>query len=214
MAQTHTWFATSDDLPLILNWLCDKGAALADNSLPITELPPDGSERVLHFASLGAIEYWPTSISPSDYPNNSPQWRDAVLAKIRQEENPQRRMVNPAKTPAAGLKLPVLRDGNYWVSGCLWFPTPNLKSTFPELHKICQRFERWVRKYPAVFDNRRGENTTRYHNQLGHNGIVHCINALPHAMKLLNEGANMLDHMTSPKCCDDFISRWKMICGE
>jgi hypothetical protein len=210
MAQAHTWFATSDDLPLILNWLCEAGATLADSSVPITELHSDGSERVLYFPSLGPIEYWPASISLTDYTNNSPQWRDAVLPRIRQEEEPQLRLVNPAKTPSAGLKLPSLRDGNYWVSGCLWFPTSNLKTTFPELHKTCQRFERWVRKFPAVFDNRKGESSTKYHNQLGHSGLVHCINALPGALKLLDEGAYMLDYMTSPKCCADFISRWTM----
>jgi hypothetical protein len=213
MAQTHTWFATSDDLPLILNWLCEAGATLADTSVPITDLHADGSERVLHFSSLGPIEYWPASISLGDYPNNSPQWRDAVLTKLRQEENTQLRMVNPSKTPAAGLILPVLRDGNYWVSGCLWFPTSNLKTTFPELLKICQRFERWIRKFPVVFDNRKGENTTKYNGQIGHGGIVQCINALPNAMKLLDEGANMIDYMTSPKSCADYISRWSMFPG-
>lgn len=208
MAQTHTWFATADDLPLILEWLHGAGATLVGTPRQITELTADGTERVLYFPAIGPLEYWPTSISLDDYPCNSTQWHDAVLAKIRQQEEPTLRMVNPRKTPVAGLQLPVLRDSKFWVSGCLWFPTSNLKATFPDLHKVCQRFERWVRKFPAVFDNRKGENSTQYDDQIGHGGVVQCVNALPAALELLEQGANMLDYMTSPKCCNDYISRW------
>lgn len=207
MAQSHTWFATSEDLPLILEWLREAGTTLVGSPLSITELTADGTERVLYFPALGPLEYWPTSISLEDYSSHSTQ-RDAALAKSRQQEEPTLRMVNPTKTPAAGLQLPVLRDGKYWISGCLWFPTSSLKTTFPDLHRICQRFERWIRGYPVVFDNRRGKSSPKTMDQIGHGGVVQCINALPASFQLLDRGANMLDYMTSPKLYNDYISRW------
>lgn len=208
MAQTHTWFATADDLPMLLEWLREAGAVVAGSGVPITELTADGSERVLYFPAMGPLEFWPSSIAVSDYSGNSNQYRDAVLANIRQQEEPTLRMVNPARSPVAGLQLPVQRDGKYWVSGCLWFPTTNLKATFPDLYKICQRFERWLRIHPVVFDNRKGKSAPEYMAQIGHGGIVQCVHALPDALKLLAQGANMLDYMTSPKCGGDYVAQW------
>jgi hypothetical protein len=202
MAQTHTWFATADDLKLILAWLREAQAEIVGVSSFPTELPADGRELVLHFPSIGPLEFWPDKIDPREYPENSRRWRQAVL--LRDREQPHRRQVDADRSAAAGLLLPELRDGRFWVSGCLWFPGSKLRQTFPDLLRLCSRFERWIRKFPTVFDNTKGEDRGPYSGQLCMGGIIQRVIALPAAATLLQQGAFMVEYMTSPRCYSDF----------
>ncbi len=208
MATSHTWFATDKDLPLIVDWLAESGAQPVDASMNIRNVSTDGSEFVLYFPSIGSPEFWSDEIDLADYEENSPRWKQAVLTKIDSEHRPRRRMIDAQKSPAAGLKTPYLRDGKYWVSGSLWFPTSNLKKVFPELAKICGRFERWIRKFPTVFDNRKGDNQTSFDGQICHGGIVQCINALPDAYSKLADGERMVDYLTTDFTFDRCCKRW------
>lgn len=209
MSTSHTWFATDKDFPLIADWLISSGAQPVDAALSIETISTDGSEYVLYFPAIGTPEFWPDHVNLADYAENSTRWRQAVLTKIGTEHRPQRRMIDPQKSPAAGLKTPYLREGQHWVSGSLWFPTSNLKKVFPELAKICGRFERWIRKFPMVFDNRKGDNQTTFDRQICHSNIIQCINALPNAYSLLNDGACMVDYMTSDFTFQSCTKRWQ-----
>lgn len=209
MGTSHTWFATDKDLPHLLQWLVDAGAAAVDSTQSLSDFQADGSERVLYFPALGSVEYLSSPIKLSDYSENSHEWRSAALIKSRESDTGSRRMVNAVKTPAAGLQLPQWRDQNYWIAGSLWFPTPNLKNTYPDLFKICQRFERWIKKFPVVFDNRIGKKPTKYHSQICDSQVIQCIYAFSDAYRLLEEGAYMIDYLTSPKCTKECIERWQ-----
>ncbi|MBL9091572.1 MAG: hypothetical protein JNL96_10130 [Planctomycetaceae bacterium] len=209
MATSHTFFATDKDWPLIVDWLIDAGAQSVDQALTIARIPANGSEFVLYFPAIGAPEFWPDQICLNEYEENTTRWRQALLTKIETEKRPQRRMIDPQKSPAAGLKTPCLRDGQYWVSGCLWFPTSNLKKVFPELAKVCGRFERWIRKFPTVFDNRKSDNRSTFDRQICRSGVVKCVTALPDAYSLLNDGMCMVDYMTSDYTFQRCLDRWK-----
>lgn len=154
MATAHTFFATDEDLPLILDWLKDAGAVPVADGLSVTDFGATGHKIALYFPAIGGLHLWKNPIAVDDFPENSNEWRDALFTKMK-EEDPERPWVDSTKTPSAGLKLPELRDHHYWVSGELWFPTINLRKKFPELGKVCGRFERWIRKFPCVFDNRK-----------------------------------------------------------
>ncbi|MBN8624258.1 MAG: hypothetical protein J0M17_02095 [Planctomycetes bacterium] len=208
MATSHTWFATDKDWPLILGWLMDAGAQPVDQALTIASIPANSSEFVLYFPAIGAPEFWPDQICLNEYEENTTRWRQALLTKIDTEQRPQRRMIDPQKSPVAGLRTPYLRDGQYWVSGCLWFPTSNLKKVFPELARICGRFERWVRKFPTVFDNRKGDNQSTFDRQICHSSVVQCVTALPDAYSLLNDGMCMVDYMSSDYTFRRCFDRW------
>ena len=172
------------------------------------ELPSDGRELILHYPSIGPLEFWPDEIRLSDYPENSARWRQAVLLRGRQDRN--RREVDADRSAAAGLRLPELRDGTFWVCGCLWFPGSKLRERFPELARVCARFERWIRKFSTVFDNTKGEDAGPYSYQLCMGGILQRVVALPAAESLLQQGAFMVDHMTSPTCYNDFKRRLEL----
>jgi len=210
MAQRHTWFATSIDAEMVVAWLREAGAVASNTELPDNDIPADGREFILHFPTVGPLEYWPNEIRLSDYPASSARWRQAVITKVHQRERPGVRQVDADRSAAAGLRVPELRDGQHWVSGCVWFPGSRLRDTFPELLRLCQRFERWVRRFPTVFDNAKGENTSRFGYQLCMSGSVQRVVALPEAHTLLEHGAFMVDHMTSPKCYSDFRRRLQL----
>jgi len=210
MAQTHTWFATATDTNLVLSWLRDVGAVGHGAQLPKDDCIADGLEFILHFPSIGPIEFWPDEIRLSDYPESSTRWRQAVLTSVQQRERPGVRRVDADRSAAAGFRLPELRDGQHWVSGCLWFPGSRLRDTFPDLARVCQRFERWVRRFPTVFNNTKGQDTSPFAYQLCTSGIVQHIVALPEAHALLERGAFMVDHMSSPKMYADFRRRLQL----
>lgn len=196
MTKTHTWFATNADLKLILAWLREVDAQIIGMASIPGELPVDGRELVLHFPSIGPIEYWPADIRLSDYPANSARWRQAVL--LRNFVDNTHFQVDADKSAAAGLRLPEFRDSSFWVTGCLWFPGARLRKTFPELASICTRFERWVRRFPTVFDSTKNGFKSPYSRQLCMSGILQRVVALPCAEDLLRHGEFMIDHMTSP----------------
>lgn len=209
MATAHTFLATDEDLPLILEWLKDAGAVPVAQELDIADFGATGHEIALYFPAIGNLNFWENPIEVNKFANNSAGWLNALLTKLKQEEEPAKKMVDPNRTPSAGLRLPELRDNRYWVSGEVWFPTINLRKKFPDLAKICGRFERWIRKFPCVFDNRKG--TAEYHlfpNQIAQAGIVKCINALPHAYTLLADGHKMFDYMVSAGSAEVWKDRW------
>lgn len=208
MAQTHTWFATADDLTLVLDWLREAQAEVVGVSPFPVALPCDGRELVLHFPSIGPLEFWPEDIRPSDYPENSRRWRQAVLLSGRQDTH--RRQVDADCSAAAGLHVPEFRDNAFWVAGGLWFPGSRLRQTFPDLARLCSRFERWLRRFPTVFDSTKGERQSPCPDQLCMGGIMQRVVALPAAESLLREGAFMVDYMTSPKCYNDFKRRLEL----
>jgi hypothetical protein len=137
VSKTHAWFGTKDDADRVLAWLSEAGARLASGAPLEGDWEPDGRELILHFPSLGPIELWPSEIRLEDYEESSSRWKSAVLTKIRQQEEPHRPLIDSDKSAVAGMQLPELRDGRYWVAGQVWFPTSHLKETFPELNRIC-----------------------------------------------------------------------------
>jgi hypothetical protein len=209
MATAHTFLATDEDLPLILDWLKNAGAVPVANGLDVTDFGATGHKIALYFPAIGSLHFWKNPIAVDEFPENSAEWLNALLTKIKQEEEPERKRVDPNKTPSAGLHLPELREDRYWVSGELWFPTINLRKKFPDLGKICGRFERWIRKYPCVFDNRKGKFDGPFVDQIAQASIVKCINALPSAFELLRNGHHMLDYMVNDKSFERWKDQWK-----
>ena len=138
MAQRNTWFATSADAQLVVSWLRETGAVGHDNPLPTADCPSDGREFILHFPSIGPIEFWPDEVRTSDYTEGSERWRQAVIIAHSQRELPGRRLLDADRSAVAGLRLPEFRDGQHWVSGCVWFPGSRLREAFPDLARICQ----------------------------------------------------------------------------
>lgn len=208
MATAHTFLATDEDLPLILDWLKDAGAVPVAEELDVTDFGATGHKIALYFPSIGKLKYSQDPIVVNEFPENSPSWLDALLNRMKQQETPGRKIVDSNKTPSAGLRLPELREGRYWVSGELWFPTINLRKKFPELAKICGRFERWIRKFPCVFDNRKPVTEGLFLNQIAQADIVKCINSLPRAYQLLEDGEYMSDYMVSPESFEYWKERW------
>jgi hypothetical protein len=210
MSKSHTWFATKDDAETIIAWLRDAGGKQLNGRPLDGDWEPDGSEIVLHFPSIGPIELWPDEIVPPLCGDNSPRAKRTILAQISRRENPDRPEIDVDRSAVAGLKMPELRDGRYWVAGHVWFPTSNLKETFPELDRVCGRFERFLRAHPTVFDNTKSEDKSGFGYQICPSGIVHRIFALPEAYGLLKEGAFMVDYLTSPKTYLDFRRRLQL----
>ena len=210
MSRSHTWFATKNDADTILTWLRDAGARRLSGEPLEGEWEPDGREFAIHFPSIGPVEFWPTEICSPTCGDSSPRAKRAILAMICQRENPGRPEIDVDRSAVAGLKLPEFRDRRYWVAGQVWFPTSRLKEAFPELNRICGRFERFLKKHPTVFDNTKGEDTSGYGYQLCTMGIVHRIFALPEAYALLEQGAFMVDNLTSPKTYADFRRRLQL----
>ena len=85
MAQRNTWFATSADAQLVVAWLRETGGVGLDNTLPVADFPSDGREFILHFPSVGPIEFWPDEIRLSDYAKGSERWRQAFIAHSGRE---------------------------------------------------------------------------------------------------------------------------------
>ena len=192
----------------MLNWLKDAGAVPVAEGLDVTDFGATGHEIALYFPGTGKLEFYPSRIDITQYPENSATWLNALLNRIRQDETPDQKIVDSNKTPTAGLKLPELWEDRFWVTGELWFPTINLRKTFPELAKICGRFERWIRKFPCVFDNRKSMTECRFPNQIAQADIVKCINALPHAFSLLEDGHHVFDYMVSEERIEFWKKKW------
>ena len=153
------------------------------------------------------MNYWPEEIRLADYSENSTRWRHAVLAMIDREAEPSKGMIDSDRSAVAGLQLPELRDGRYWVAGKVWFPTSRLQKVFPELWRISQRFERFLRKHPIVLDNTKGRDVGGFGQQICSEGVIHKIVALPEAYDLLKAGAFMVENLVSPTAYDDFRRR-------
>lgn len=210
MSKSHTWFATKYDAEAILAWLRDAGARQLSGEPIEGGWEPDGREFVLHFPSIGPVELWPAEIATPPCGDNSPRAKRTILAMISQRENSGRPEIDVDRSAVAGMKLPELRDGRYWVAGHVWFPTSKLKNVFPDLNRICGRLERFFKSHPTVYDNTKGEDTSGFGHQICSSGIVHRIFALPEAYALLKEGAFMVDYFTSPKTYSEFRRRLQL----
>jgi hypothetical protein len=207
VAKTQTWFGTNKDADLIVKWLSDAGATLIDGGALESDRKTDGTQFPIHFPSIGPVEYWPTHIKLPDCGGNSPRAKRAILASSRQEQHPGRLEIDVDRSAVAGLKLPEFRDGRYWVGGETWFPTARLHLTFPELYRICQKFERFLGKFSTVFDNRKGDDQAGFTYQLCMSGVLQKVTALPEAFELLKAGAFMVDPLTSEKMYNEFRRR-------
>jgi hypothetical protein len=210
MAKSHTWFGTKSDAELIIAWLRDAGARQLDGGPLEGELVADGREFALHFPAFGPIEFWPDEISTPRTGDNSPRAKREILAMIWQREHPGRPQIDVDRSAVAGLKLPQFRDDRDWVAGHVWFPTARLKDVFPELNRVCGRFERFLKTHPIVFDNTKGENKSAFDYQICSGGVIQKIFALPEASALLNQGKFMVDYLTSPKMFAEFRRRLQM----
>lgn len=208
MATSHTFLATNEDLPLILDWLKAAGA-VSVAGIEINDFGATGHKIALYFPEIGNLHFLENPISLSEFSENSAEWRRAFLTNLEQDKDLERNWVDSNRTPSAGLKLPDLLEDRYWVSGALWFPTSNLRKTFPELGKLCGRFERWIRKFPCVFDNRKNPIKNLFPNQIAQADIVKCITALPDAYRLLNDGHKMLDYMVSSSRVASWKNQWE-----
>jgi hypothetical protein len=210
VSKSHTWFATKNDAELVIAWLNDAGACQISGETLDAEWKPDGREIVLHFPTIGPVEFWPAKIETPKDGDNSPRAKRAILAKIRQRENPGRPEIDADRSAVGGLKLPEFRDNLYWVAGHVWFATARLNDVFPELGRVCQRFERFLKKHHIVFDNTKGEDKCGFGYQICQAGFVHRIFALPEAFELLQQGAFMVDYLTSPKTYSEFRRRLQL----
>ena len=110
VATAHTFLATDADLPLILDWLKAAGAVPVIEGVDVTDFGATGNEIALYFPALGKLEYWKDPVAFDEFPENSARWRDSFFARLKQQENRGRKIIDSNKTPSAGLKLPEFRD--------------------------------------------------------------------------------------------------------
>jgi hypothetical protein len=210
MSKSHTWFGTQNDVKLIIDWLRDAGARQLNGNLLEGEWVADGRELTLHFPSIGPVEYWPDKINVPECGENSARAKSTILAAIRQREQPGQPHVDVDRSAVSGLRFPEFRDGRYWVAGHVWFPTSKLKDVFPELNRVCGRFERFLKTQPVVFDNTKGENKSAFNYQICSSGVIQKIFALPEAYELLRRGEFMVDYLTSPNSYAGFRRRLQL----
>ena len=210
MSKSHTWFGTKNDAELIIDWLRDAGARQLNGDPLEGEWVADGRELALHFPSIGPAEFWPDVINVPECGDNSARTKRAILATIRQREQPGQPQIDVDRSAVACLQLPEFRDGRYWVAGHVWFPTSKLKDVFPELNRVCRRFERLLNTHPVVFDNTKGDNKSAFDYQICSSGVVQRISALPEAYELLRRGEFTVDYLTSPKSYAGFRRRLRL----
>lgn len=210
MSKSHTWFGTKNDTELIIDWLRNAGARQLNGNPFEGEWVADVRELAVHFPSIGPVAFWPEEIILPDRGDNSPRAKHAILAAILQRDSPGQRQIDVDRSAVAGMQFPELRDGRYWVAGHLWFPTSKLKDVFPELNRVCGRFERFLKTHPVVFDNTKGDNKSPFDFQICSSGVIHRIYALPEAYELLRQGEFMVDYLTSPKNYAGFRRRTQL----
>ena len=210
MAKTHTWFATNDDMPLIVTWLKEAGAVLINGAGLEYDGVPDGREFPLHFPAIGPVHFWPNKINLPHSGDNSPRAKREILAYCHQKQTPDRPQIDVDRSAVAGIKFPKFRDGRYWVGGQIWFPTSRLHETFPELNRVCQKLERLFGKQRTVYDNRKGEDKSGFASHLCMSGVLQKVVALPDAFKLIQTGGFMVDPLTSERMYKGFRYRLRL----
>lgn len=205
MATGFKYFATPKDMEIIIDWLrAAGGTRLHGEPLKFDDLA-DGSLRVVHFPACGPLNFWPPKIELPEVGDNSPRAKRAILAMEKQIANPDISQIDVDHSAVAGLRLPELVNGQYWVAAEAWFPTCRLRQVFPELGKICGKLERFLAKHPTVFDNRKASEESLFPRQLCTGGVIQKITALPEAFELLNGGAYMIDSDASEFVCRQFL---------
>lgn len=208
MSKSHTWFGTKRDTDVIISWFREEGGRQHNGDPLDGEWVADGREVLICFPAIGPVKYWPEDIHLPEIGDNSSKAKREILAKVHQREQPEMTQIDVDRSAVAGLKLPEFRDGRYWVAGHIWFPTIKLKEVFPELSRVCRKFERFIKSHPVVFDNSKGENKSVFEHQICSSGILHQIFAFPEAYGLLKRGDFMVDYLTSSQ--DYAYFRWRL----
>jgi hypothetical protein len=205
MATSHELLALEDDFQSVVDWLTDRGAVLVG-------LHPGDDALVFHFPEIGVLSWWPEQSLASNYPENSTDWKAAILAHRAKERNPDVPLVNELTSPAIGAVPPVHDSRGFWWSSRIWFPTPRLRETFPALARINSQLERWLRKNPLVFDPTRRDHHDPYVDQLcGFPGIIRKVHALPAALAQLNQGGTFVAYGTSDTVLSEFLRRRELM---
>ncbi len=106
----------------------------------------------------------------------------------------------------AGATPPTERVAGVWQSASVWFPTPKLSETFPDLARVNSQFQRWLRKHELVFDNTKRDSVNAFPSLLaGFSGLVMKVFALPNAAERLAAGGYFVHRLTSEKSFSDFV---------
>jgi hypothetical protein len=196
---SHEFLALDDDWASVVAWLTDHGAVAAGRH-------PQQGTLIFHFPQLGPLSVWPEHSLAKNYPESSIEWKAAILATAARERDPEVPHINQLTSPVAGAVPPVHDEGGFWRSAKVWFPTPRLRETFPDLARINGQLERWVRKNPLVFDNTACEHHNPYGEQLGgFAGIIRKVHALPTAAARLSSGGTFVAYGTSDKVLSEFL---------
>ena len=117
-----------------------------------------------------------------------------MLARNLQQNRRGGPIIDPDKSATATLCCPFRRSGRFWTTSELHFTPSNLKETFPDLNRVCNRFHRWLQKSELVYDNTRRELLSPFeYNLSGMNYCVRRVYALPEALALLQNGEIMID---------------------
>jgi hypothetical protein len=209
MGKNLTFLAANSDIKDVTEWFAPYAPSVFNGGLE--ELPYlERRTLILHFRSIGPLNYWPDNISLKDYPENSSEWRQAVLLLAGRREGNTRRDIHANTSACVGYDPPYKTLEGLWVSGTIWFPQENLKARFPELAKMNGRLERFLAKQELVFDNTKRERFEAFPQLFCEAGIVQRIYAFPEALALLRNGSPMVDRMVSPKCYKEFLRRLEL----
>jgi hypothetical protein len=197
MSHAHLFLATPTDYQVLADWLREHGAVATNGNY----LQPDYSSSqglTIHFPQFGPISLWPDMIDGTEYPGGSPRWKLAMLARIRQQAEPARKLIDVDNSPVALLKIPHKRNGQLWTTGELEFPTSKLRERFPGLEKYNSQFQRWLRSFPLVFDNTVKPPRNEFLPRLGGMGsFLTRLYSLPEAAQSLAAGQCFVHHLIS-----------------
>jgi hypothetical protein len=208
MGKTLTFLATRADLPMITGWLEQYSPVVINGRFD--ELPyREGRTLIIHFPSIGPLNYWPDEIRITDYKENSSEWRQAILLLRRREEE-RKREIHANTSAVAGFDPPYQMDEGPWVTGDIWFPQENLSQRFPKLVAINRKLERFIAKQELVFDNTKTERFEAFPQLFCGAGVQHRVYAFPDALHLMHSGQPMVDSYVSPTCRTEFLRRLQL----
>ena len=197
MAASYPFLALTEDFALLETWLHDHGAVRYGGQAE------DGA-LVMHFPQFGPVSLWPEKPDYDRYKPGSAEWKAAVLSRIDRVEDPLARpRVNQLESPVAGVVPPLFDPRGFWRSGSIWFP-PALHKRLPGLAAVSAQLERWFRKHPTVFDDRRKEPMNEFPFALC--GFFHTrLYALPAAYRYLTSGGAFVHRIASAKTVNEFL---------
>jgi hypothetical protein len=142
---------------------------------------------------------WPEKPNLDPYKPGGAEWKAAVISRIERVEDPLARpRVNQRESPVAGVVPPLFDPRGFWRSSDIWFPTPALHKRFPGLAAVSAQLERWFRKHPTVFDDRRREPMNEFPFALC--GFFYTrLYAMPAAYRHLTSGGSFVQRIASAK---------------